>query len=108
MIVHSSQPIRALSYNWTQLNCWLEARPVQKDNQSYTSHAPENRYFGSSEFHQDLHAMAFGLKLHSKQNIGRSWSNDQYFVKSVRSSWVEAWALTQFNMQDYLGKYCIH
>ncbi len=47
MTVHSSQPIRSLPYYWfeTKYNLWLRARPVQNDNQSYTSHPPENRYF---------------------------------------------------------------
>ncbi len=36
--------------SWTELNCWIEARHVQNDNQSYTSHSPEKRFFG-----RDLH-----------------------------------------------------
>ncbi len=34
--------------SWTKLNCWIEARPVQNDNQSYTSHSPEKRFFGAT------------------------------------------------------------
>ncbi len=62
MIVHSSQPIRALHYNWlgrTKLNCWLGTRPVQKDNQSYTSHAPEKRFFGNGLPKVQVFSMVF-------------------------------------------------
>ncbi len=46
----SPRRIKSDELSWTKLNCWLEARPVQKDNQSYTSHAPENRFFGTGKF----------------------------------------------------------
>ncbi len=45
----------------TKLNCWIEALPVQNDNQSYTSHSPEKRFFGFPKRNKAFHP-AFLLK----------------------------------------------
>ncbi len=45
---NQSSPLQLTWETDTKLNCWLGARPVQNDNQSYTSHPPEKRFFGIS------------------------------------------------------------